>query len=125
MLPRQFYQRAGIPTARGVTIKRDDDVCIADIVDEVGSECLKTCGERVEDGVTYVKDESELLDALETAFECDEKALVEERLVGTEITVWCVGRSRRARPSSTFPQEGSEFYDLDVKYIDPTLVHRL
>ena len=124
---KAIYQRAGIPTARGVTIKRDDDVCIADIVDEVGSECfVKPAVNGSSYGVTYVKDESELLDALETAFECDEKALVEERLVGTEITVGVLGDPPRALPIvEILPQEGSEFYDLDVKYIDPTLVHRI
>ena len=54
---KAIYQRAGIPTARGIIIKRDDDVCIADIVDEVGSECfVKPAVNGSSYGVTYVKD---------------------------------------------------------------------
>lgn len=124
---KAIYERAGIPVAHGVVVKRDDDVCIADIVDAVGRECfVKPAVNGSSYGVTLVKEESELTDALEVAFECDDKALVEERLVGTEITVGVYGEPPEALPIvEILPQEGAEFYDLDVKYIDPSLVHRI
>ncbi len=124
---KAVYERAGIPVARGVAVRSDDDVCVADLVDAVGSECfVKPAVNGSSYGVTLVKEESELLSALEVAFDCDDKALVEERLVGTEITVGVLGNPPVALPIvEILPQQGSEFYDLDVKYIDPDLVHRI
>lgn len=124
---KAIYERAGIPVARGVAIRRNDDVCVADIMDAVGEECfVKPAVNGSSYGVTLVKDESKLLDALEAALRCDDKALVEERLVGTEVTVGVYGNPPQALPVvEILPQEGSEFYDLDVKYIDPALVHRI
>lgn len=124
---KAIYERAGIPVARGVVVKRDDDVCVADITDVVGSECfVKPAINGSSYGVTLVKEEAQLPDALEVAFEGDDKALVEERLVGTEITVGVYGEPPQALPIvEILPQENSEFYDIDVKYIDPELVHRI
>lgn len=124
---KAIYERAGIPVARGVAIRRNDNVCVADIMDAVGEECfVKPAVNGSSYGVTLVKDESKLLDALEAALRCDDKALVEERLVGTEVTVGVYGNPPQALPVvEILPQEGSEFYDLDVKYIDPALVHRI
>lgn len=124
---KAIFERAGIPVARGVVVKRDDEVCIADIVDVVGGECfVKPAVNGSSYGVTLVKDESELLSALEVVFDHDDKALVEERLVGTEITVGVLGNPPRALPIvEIMPQQGADFYNLDVKYIDPALVHRI
>ena len=124
---KAIYEKAGIPVARDVVLRDDDDVRIADIVDAVGEECfVKPAVNGSSFGVTLVHQESELPAALELVFEHDSKALIEERLVGTEITVGVFGEPARALPIvEILPQEGSEFYDLDVKYIDPKLVHRI
>lgn len=124
---KALYARAGIPIARDVVLHDDDDICIADIVDAVGEECfVKPAVNGSSFGVTLVHNESELPAALELVFEHDSKALIEERLVGTEITVGVFGNPPRALPIvEILPQEGSEFYGLDVKYIDPSLVHRI
>lgn len=124
---KALYVRAGIPVARDIVLHDDDDVCIADIVDVVGEECfVKPAVNGSSFGVTLVHNEDELPDALELVFEHDSKALIEERLVGTEITVGVFGSPAQALPIvEILPQEGSEFYGLDVKYIDPSLVHRI
>lgn len=124
---KALYARADIPIARDVVLRDDDNVCIADIVDAVGSECfVKPAVNGSSFGVTLVHHESELPDALELVFEHDTKALIEERLVGTEITVGVFGFPPQALPIvEILPQENSEFYGLDVKYIDPSLVHRI
>ena len=54
--------------------------------------------------------------------------LVEQRLVGTEITVGVYDAPDwlRALPVVEIrKQENAEFYDLNVKYIDPSQVHRI
>lgn len=124
---KALYERAGIPVAKGMTLTCDDDICVADIVERVGEECfVKPAVNGSSFGVTMVKSADELPHALETVFDHDDKALIEERLVGTEITVGVLGDPARALPIvEILPQEGSDFYDLDVKYIDPALVHRI
>lgn len=124
---KALYERAGIPVAKGMTLTSDDDICVADIVERVGEECfVKPAVNGSSFGVTMVKSADELPHALETVFDHDDKALIEERLVGTEITVGVFGDPARALPIvEILPQEGSDFYDLDVKYIDPALVHRI
>lgn len=124
---KALYERAGIPIARGLVVGHDDDVSIADIVDVVGEECfVKPAVNGSSYGTTLVKDERDIPAALEVALDHDTKALVEERLVGTEITVPVFGEVPQALPVvEILPQEGSDFYDLDVKYIDPALVHRI
>lgn len=124
---KAIYEHAGIPTARGVVVRRDDAVCVADIMGVVGPECfVKPAVNGSSYGIALVKNEELLPDALEKVFDYDDKALIEERLVGTEITVAVFGEPAEALPIvEILPQEGAEFYDLDVKYIDPTLVHRI
>lgn len=124
---KALYERAGIPIAKGMTLASDDEVCVADIIEVVGEECfVKPAVNGSSFGVTYVKNADELPHALETVFDHDDKALIEERLVGTEITVGVFGDPAHALPIvEILPQEGSDFYDLEVKYIDPALVHRI
>lgn len=124
---KALFERAGIPIARGLVVHDTDDVSIAEIVDVVGEECfVKPAVNGSSYGVTFVKDERDIPEALEVAFDCDSKALIEEHLVGTEISVPVFGEEPRALPIiEIMPQDGSDFYDLNVKYIDPALVHRI
>ena len=125
---KALYQRNGIPVARDFVIEPTDEVNPAQIVDDLGGECfVKPAVNGSSYGVSIVHEASELPRALEIAFEHGDKALVEERLVGTEITVGVFeGEDLVALPVvEIMKQENSEFYDLDVKYIDPSLVHRI
>ncbi len=124
---KALFERAGIPIARGMVLHSTDDVNIDDIVGVVGEQCfVKPAVNGSSYGVTLVKSERDIPAALEVAFDCDDKALIEERLVGTEISVPVFGDEPRALPIiEILPQEGSDFYDLEVKYIDPALVHRI
>lgn len=127
-ISKVLYEHAGIPIAPGVVVMRDDEVDVDAIVEKLGEECfVKPAVNGSSYGVTCVKHRDELAHALEVAFEHGDKALVEKRLVGTEITVGVFGgKEVEALPIVEIrKQEGSEFYDLNVKYIDPTLVHRI
>ena len=56
-----------------------------------------------------------------------DKVLVEKCIEGTEITVGVYGEDDvRALPIVEIRKpEDCEFYDLDVKYVDPTDIHRI
>lgn len=127
-ISKALYEHAGIPIARGVAITRGETVDTAAIVAELGESLfVKPAINGSSYGVTRVKHTDELAHALEVAFEHGDKVLVEQRLEGTEITVGVLGGDDvRALPIvEIMKQEGSDFYDLDVKYIDPALVHRI
>ena len=61
------------------------------------------------------------------AFEYGDKVLIEKCIEGTEITVGVYGEDDvRALPIVEIRKpEDCEFYDLDVKYVDPTDIHRI
>ena len=126
---KALYERAGIPIARGRVVERGEEVDADEVVRELGDQLfVKPAINGSSYGVSAVHGAAELPRAIEVALEHSDKALIEERLVGTEITVGVFDAEdgTRALPVVEIrPQEGSEFYDLEVKYIDPALVHRI
>lgn len=69
-------------------------------------------------GVTKVKKEDELFDAVDAAFRFDDRVLVERGIDGREIEVSVLGNDE---PLASVPGEvviGHEFYDYEDKYID-------
>lgn len=126
---KALYARAGIPIAKGFVIEKGQEVDAARIVDELGGDCfVKPAVNGSSFGVSVVHEASELDEALGVAFEHGDKALVEERLVGTEITVGVYESEEglKALPVvEILKQDNAEFYDLNVKYMDPDQVHRI
>ena len=67
-------------------------------------------------GVSVAATEDEVLDALKNAFEYDDTALIEQRIVGTEITVSVLGNDRpEALPVVEIVAKGG-FFDYAAKY---------
>lgn len=127
-LSKIMYGRAGIPIAAGVSLERGEDYDVDRIAQIVGPLAfVKPAINGSSYGVSKVTDPADLPAAIERAFEYSDKVLVEECLVGTEISVGVYERGDvTALPvvEICFP-EGAEFYDLDVKYVDPTDIHRI
>ncbi|MDY4041854.1 MAG: D-alanine--D-alanine ligase [Collinsella sp.] len=128
-LAKLAYVRAGIPVAAGVALTASDEVDGEAIRAVVGEECFVKPAENGSSyGISLVKAASELTGAIEEAFRYGSKVLIEERLVGTEVTVGVFGDDDlRALPvvEVCCENEGAEFYDLRVKYIDPEKIHRI
>lgn len=128
-LAKLVYARAGIPAPAGVALTASDAVDECAIRAAVGEQCFVKPAENGSSyGISLVKEAPELAGAIEEAFRYGSKVLVEERLVGTEVTVGVFGDDDlRALPvvEVCCESEGSEFYDLRVKYIDPEKVHRI
>ena len=125
---KALYERAGIPIARGIALERGDEIDTSAIVAGLGESLfVKPAVNGSSYGVTCVHEEAELMPAIERAFEHGDKILIEQRLVGTEISIGVYGdKELMALPVVEIrTQENAEFYDLNVKYIDPKLVHRI
>ncbi len=124
-----IYAQAGIPIAQGVALVKGRPYDIDEIVNQLGPQIfVKPADNGSSYGISLVKEPSELEGAIELAFEYADKILVEQRLVGTEITVGVLGDDDdlQALPIVEICcPEATEFYDLSVKYVDPTEIHRI
>ena len=127
-MSKLLYVKHGIPTAPGVALEVGDPIDIDAIVAICGGKCfVKPAVNGSSYGISLVHDPAELPAAIEKAFGYGDKVLVEKCVEGTEITVGVYGEDEvRALPIVEIRKpQGSEFYDLDVKYVDPTDIHRI
>ena len=108
-LTKIMFEKAGIATPPGVTLRRDDDRRPS-----VGFPCVvKPCSGGSSVGTAVVAEESGYASALEAAFACDEAVLVEKYIKGRELTVGVMGGE--AMPViEIIPKTG--FYDYKNKY---------
>ena len=109
-----FYERAGIPTPRSVTLTSPDDYTAEEIVAQVGESCVvKAATEGSALGVYIVNGADEVADAVRKVFEIDSEALAETFVSGTELTCAVIGNDDvQALPVIQIVPRG-EFYDFE------------
>ncbi len=125
---KTIYRRAGIPVAEDVTIEagriptqQDAD----DIVARLGLPVFVKPAENGSSfGVTHVLAEEDLLPAIALAAKAGGDVLVEEAIVGTEITVPVLGNTRTQALPIVEIVTGADFYDIKVKY-EPSELHHV
>ncbi|MDR0904267.1 MAG: D-alanine--D-alanine ligase [Ruminococcus sp.] len=124
-LAHLVLEREGIKMARWKVLRRDDleklDSFCADVEANLGFPvCVKPACSGSSVGVNKARDIDELKSAVKTAFSHDDKALVEEYIVGRELEVAVMGNS----PTDTFTTSvgeilsANEMYDYDAKYVN-------
>ena len=125
---KTLYRQASIPTPRGTDVAAgtkltDDD--IDRIVDELGLPLfVKPAANGSSYGVTRVTSASQLSEAVERATAGGDRALIEECITGTEITVPVIGNAEPKALPIVEIVTGAEFYDLKVKY-EPSSMHHV
>lgn len=125
---KTLYRQASIPTPRGTDVAAgtkltDDD--IDRIVDELGLPLfVKPAANGSSFGVTRVTSASQLREAVERATAGGDRALIEECVTGTEITVPVIGNAEPKALPIVEIVTGAEFYDLKVKY-EPSSMHHV
>ena len=125
-----IYRNAGIPTPQGVRIEQGQEVPQAkvdEIVDQLGLPLfVKPATNGSSYGITRVTQKDQLLDAIDVAGREGDNVLVEQCIVGTEITVPVLGNDDpTALPIVEIVMgEGADFYDLKVKY-EPSELHHI
>lgn len=111
----------GIPVPRGVVIERDElDGDSMRRAQAFVPAFVKPSRQGSSLGMSLVHRPEELPSALERAFEHDTRVLVEERLVGREITVGAIGNRRLTALPVVEIVPKREFFDYRAKY-DPDL----
>jgi len=107
-LHRSAFQEDAAAMCREITSKIDYPVFI------------KPCSTGSSVGVSKVRNEAELMPALESAFRFDRKVLAEEFINGREIEVAVLGNENAKAATAGEIDAGAEFYDYETKYVTST-----
>lgn len=121
IVAKDIFRTAGLPVAQQCIVTREADIAIS------ADSILKSLGESVvvkpacqgsAIGVTLVSNADELHQALQQAFEYDPRLLVEERIMGREITVGVIDTDAGTKPfpviEITTPEDS--WYDFAHRY---------
>lgn len=119
LVSKQLYKNAGIPVAPDMTFKSIDMIETRAVVDQLGMPLVikpVTSGSSI--GLSIVKSEDALNDALEKAFAEDHEVLIESYIKGVELTGGVIGNKElQALPLvEIIPGEDFEFFDYTAKY---------
>ena len=127
---KRIYREAGIPTPEGVEIRAGhmpSEEYLDKLVERYGLPLfVKPATNGSSYGITKVVSREQLRGAIEMAGKGNEDVLVEQCIVGTEITVPVIGNDDpMALPIiEIVAGEGADFYDLKVKY-EPSELHHV
>ena len=125
---KTLYRQAGIPTPRGTDVAPGTELSTEDvdrIVEELGLPLfVKPAANGSSFGVTRVTSASQLPEAVRFATSGGDRALIEECVTGTEITVPVIGNDEPKALPIVEIVTGAEFYDLKVKY-EPSSMHHV
>ena len=114
----QVLKSFGINVPEAVLIKPEDIIDEEKTLKKVGLPCfVKPTDGGSSFGVTKVKKESEFLPAIKEAFSHGSEVIVEESIVGREVTCGIYRNSRvvKALPITEIISE-NEYFDYDAKY---------
>jgi len=119
LVSKQLYKNAGIPVAPDMTFKSIDMIETRAVVDQLGMPLVikpVTSGSSI--GLSIVKSEDALNDALEKAFAEDHEVLIESYIKGVELTGGVIGNEElQALPIvEIIPGEEFDFFDYTAKY---------
>jgi D-alanine-D-alanine ligase len=119
ILSKQLYVQAGLPTAPYVIMDRKQYEAVEAVSSRLNLPVVvKPEHEGSSIGLSIVRSREDLPTALESAWQFDRRCLVEEFVVGTEITCGVIGNDTlEALPLvEIIPGEGHDFFDYQAKY---------
>ncbi|MGC8493302.1 MAG: D-alanine--D-alanine ligase family protein [Syntrophobacteraceae bacterium] len=119
ILSKQLYVEAGLPTAPHIVADRSAPVSASEISERLGLPVvIKPEHEGSSIGLTIVKEQKALEDALQKAWGFDRRCMVEKYIKGIELTAGVLGNDDLlALPLIEIcPDERYEFFDYEAKY---------
>lgn len=123
-----LYAKAGIRTPRGVDLPAGAKLTQEQkdaLVSELGLPLfVKPSGNGSSFGITRVTESSKLQEAVDLAGSEGERVIIEECVVGTEITVPVIGNADPHALPIVEIVTGADFYDVKVKY-EPAELHHV
>ena len=125
---KALYAKAGIRTPRGVDLPAGARLTQEQkdaLVSKLGLPLfVKPSGNGSSFGITRVTESSKLQEAVDLAGSEGERVLIEECVVGTEITVPVIGNADPHALPIVEIVTGADFYDVKVKY-EPAELHHV
>ncbi len=120
LVAKRLYDGAGIPTPSYLSFSMNEKIQPSKIVGALDLPLVvkpACAGSSV--GMTIVKDESNLQDAINLGFEHDDTLIIEKYIKGIELTCGILGNDAlEALPIiEIIPGEGHEFFDYKAKYV--------
>lgn len=123
-----LYAKAGIRTPRGVDLPAGTKLTQEQkdaLVSKLGLPLfVKPSGNGSSFGITRVTESAKLQEAVDLAGSEGERVLIEECVVGTEITVPVIGNADPHALPIVEIVTGADFYDVKVKY-EPAELHHV
>lgn len=120
IVAKQIFRAHGLPVVRDVIVQRSEGVkaALEEIVGSLGSDVvIKPSQQGSALGVSFARDEAGIENALQLAFSFDEQVLVEQRVVGKEITVAILEREQvEALPVVEVKTPAGSWYDYEHRY---------
>ena len=116
---KQAFAASGILTAPFRCYRRGQDVKLSDLPFGLPF-VVKPVQEGSSVGISIIKEEAQLADALQLAFRYDEEILVEQYIKGQEVQVGIL-EDRPVGAIEIVPK--NEFYDFEAKYTDGMAEH--
>ena len=121
IVAKEFFKREGLPVARQCVVSQSENVAAA--VDRIARELgesvvVKPACQGSSIGVSPVASTDQLYKGLVKAFEFDSRILIEERIVGKEITVGVLDTEAGtdAFPVIEIKTPKDSWYDFDHRY---------
>jgi D-alanine-D-alanine ligase len=119
---KKLLHAEGLPVGRYAVVRRGDPVSALDFAPLGLPVFVKPARSGSSVGISKVTDWADLTDALATAFEHDNKALIEAAVVGREVECGVL-EGEDGRPVASVPAEirlvrGHDWYDFEAKYLD-------
>lgn len=118
-LAKELYQLRGLPVAAWEMVDDKSGASASDIVGRLGLPLVvKPVCQGSSLGMTIAKSDTELQAGIQKAFSHDNEVMVEQYIVGREITAGVLGNADPvALPLiEIVPGEGYAFFDYDAKY---------
>ena len=117
VIAKRLFRDAALPLAREVVVDRGMDgvAAVRELLD--GRVAVKPASQGSAVGVAFAETDDELAGALEAAFRYDERVLVEEYVVGSEITVGVLEAPEPfAFPVIDIRTPDDSWYDFEHRY---------
>jgi len=120
-IAKRLLRDAGLPIVDFITLHKHsrDQIEPQQIIKKLGLPCfVKPANLGSSIGVFKVKDKKDLASAIDSAFEYDNKVLIEKYIEGREIECAVLGNTelKTSLPGEVIPKQ--EFYSYDAKYFD-------
>jgi D-alanine-D-alanine ligase len=116
----QLVAHWGIPVARSAKFVKGLDLSLKDVLSKVSLPVFVKPNKGGSSlGTSFVKEEADLISAIETGFEHDDEVLVEEYIEGIELTCGAFrqkGRVRVLPVTEIVSKTSANFFDFEAKY---------